>query len=107
MVRTRLASLGLATTLLLVSGCCWNFPVLNRVRTWWHGGTCCHDIAAPCCDPAAVTTFDGPVLAGPHTAPVLPENGIPPLAPPPRVVPVPQSAAPPIPYTPSSLLRRR
>jgi len=91
MVRSRLASLALATGLLFLTGCCccWNFPVWHRLRAWhpMHG----------CCSPestSGVPIMDGPVVA--PSDPVI--TAPPPVAPPPRVVPIPQAA--PMPYTP-------
>jgi hypothetical protein len=104
MVRLRLATLAVAAGLGLVCGCLSmsRIPLLDRLR--------CHS-EADCCDTgaipdSAVPIAEGPVINGvPPNGPgitpipsVAPQNGIPPLASPPRIAPQPQAL--PIPYTP-------
>lgn len=99
MVRTRLASLGLATALIVVSGCntCSGLTCngngnggassfLSRLNPRnWHrngNGTACCEVGSPCCEadapccnggaPGVFTGLEGPVMAGPELAPVTP-----------------------------------
>jgi hypothetical protein len=104
MVRLRLAALAVVAGLGLGCGCLSlsQFPLLERLR--------CRS-SADCCDNGAIPDGTGPIVEGPVTngvppsgpgiAPipsVTPQNGMPPLASPPRIAPQPQ--AQPAPYTP-------
>jgi hypothetical protein len=102
MVRLRLANFVLAAGLGLVCGCtCFQCPLLDRLRA--------HPVAEPY-NGGIVTEGGGPIIEGPimdgmvpgvppnGVPSVTPQNTIPPLATPPRIVPQPQ--AQPGPYTP-------
>jgi hypothetical protein len=101
MLRLRLTTLVVAAGLGLVCGCCGlsQFPLLERIRA---------RISPGCCDSGAVPDTEGPLMdgpvingavpGGPGIAPVPAQNGLPPLAPPPRLAP--QPLAQPGPYTP-------
>jgi hypothetical protein len=127
MSRPRIATLALAAGLGLLSGCAsmcehplWPF---GRSRV-----SCCPECemgGGPCCDGygpsldgyGGVGEFAGPGLEeggpglpppGPEMmAPGAPEAGIPPLAPPPRLVPQPQQQAPAEAYNPTAGRIRR
>jgi hypothetical protein len=103
MVRLRFATLAVAASFGLGCGCMSaQWPLLGRFRA---------RTAAECCDNGAVANGEGPIVEGPVIngtvpgepavgpfPPVTPQNTIPPLASPPRLVPQPQ--AQPTPYTP-------
>jgi hypothetical protein len=104
MVRLRLATLAVAAGCGLVCGCMSmsQCGLLGRLRA---------RMGAECCDHGAVANGEGPIVDGPMMnggvpsdpivgpiPPVTPQNTIPPLASPPRIVPQPQ--AQPAPYTP-------
>lgn len=104
MVRLRLATLAVAAGFGLVCGCMSisQCPLLGRFRA---------RSAAECCENGAIAggegpMVDGPVMSGPVPGDptlgpipsVTPQNTIPPLASPPRLVPQPQ--AQPAPYAP-------
>jgi hypothetical protein len=96
MVRTRLASLALATGLALVSGCLnlGEGPLLGRFRA---NGCCEGGCESGCCNGGVA----GPILNGMEgmPAPPPPPEGVMPLpTAPPRLVPTPQ--APTMPYVP-------
>ena len=95
MVRTRLASVVLATGLGLVCGCLSERPLLSR----WRGTACCTTggCETGCCGAAG----EGPVLNGLEGVPPPPpppEGAMPFPSAPPRLVPTPQS--PSMPYVP-------
>lgn len=104
MFRLRLATVVVAAGIGLVCGCMSlsQFPLLDRFR-------CRH--GTDCCDSAALPEGQGPIVDGPvingavpgspglgSVPSVAPQNTLPTLTPPPRVVPQPQ--AQPGPYTP-------
>jgi hypothetical protein len=97
MVRTRLASLALALSLGCLSGCCWP-GIFCRPRA------CCGTAASPaydsCCSSSS-PVLEGPVLPVPPDAHPPADSAQLPVAPPPRLVPQPQSA--PVPYSPSGI----
>src|SRR5262245_20085756 len=106
MVRLRLASVAMAASLGLVCGCLTlpPCPLLGRLRCRpAPAGECCEAGAAPACEgpmldpgPAFVPPLGSPgAMVNPSLAP---QNGVPSLAPAPRLVPQPQAQA--IPYTP-------
>ena len=97
MIRTRLASLALATGLGLFCGCLYvpERPLFPRLR----GTACCNGgCETGCCNGGA----EGPVLNGLEGVPPPPpppEGMVPvPTVPPQRLVPMPQST--PMPYVP-------
>jgi hypothetical protein len=118
MVRTRLASLALASSLGLISGCLGlsdHFGWWHCCPTAWNRGCCCPSSNGGCCAPVAEgccegggfeagygVVPEGPVLNGspfinvPPPPPPGPPMPVP--AVPPRLVPMPQST--PVPYVP-------
>ncbi|GEM_PF-6606773 len=102
MVRTRLATLTLAGSLLLTSSGC--FGLLERFQSWRHGGaadcTCMEGGAYGDVPIGADIPVTGPVLVSPgptFTGP--PPTGVYPQGPPPRIVPIPAQSAQPMPWT--------
>jgi len=95
MIRTRLASLALATGLGLVCGCysLSERPLLSRFRAT---PVCCTNggCESGCCGAAG----EGPILEGVPPPPPPPDTAIPFPTAPPRLVPTPQS--PVMPYVP-------
>ncbi len=100
MCRARLTSLVLASGLMLVSGCCWNYPVLSRLR---NRDLCeCQVVDAGSMGMMSETPVLVPPEGGVPSSEALPP-GVPPLGAPPRIMPIPQAA--PVPYTPTRLRR--
>lgn len=113
MRRVRWATLALSGSLLMFSGCCWDFGWFSRCRPCCECDPCC------CGNAGAVGGFEGPVLAQPEPfmapgampppAPTFPGTAPPPIgtptAPPPRIVPVPQAY--PTPAAPTSFRKWR
>jgi hypothetical protein len=106
MIRTRLASLALATGLGLLSGCIYlpERPLFPRLR----GAGCCNGACETGCCGGEAGCCNGGGLEGPELQgmegmpppPPPPEAIAPvPAAPPQRLVPMPQST--PMPYVPS------
>lgn len=95
MVRSRWAPLALAGCTLFFSGCSsWSENGLfSRFRTT----SMTHDCG--CCEEAAPDFDAAPLLTPPTGSTVAP-----PLAPPPRIVPIPHAA--PLPYTPTGRIGR-
>lgn len=108
MVRARLAHLGLATTLLWVSGCVSSSECCHSGGWGNRFGLASRTVASSDCEGCgAAGLADGPIMAGPSapgfTTPpstlTMPTTVTPgPQGTPPRIVPVPQ--ANPMPYSP-------
>ena len=91
MVRTRLATLTLAGSLLVTSSGC--FCLLERFQSWRHGGgadcTCMESGAHGDGALSADLPLTGPVLVSPSPTFTGPPPGTIPQGPPPRIVPIP------------------
>lgn len=99
MRRSRLATLTLAGSLLVSSSGCFN--LFGRLQSWHQGSgmdCTCYDVAGQH-EMTVPTSVEGPALIAPAPTFVAPPpTGIP-QGPPPRIVPIPQNAAQPMPWT--------
>jgi hypothetical protein len=103
MLRATLASVVVAASF-AISGCTHFCMQFDSITFGHRRDPCCREPCCPtgsCCNGGGYTAdappaFDGPILAPPDQP--LPDNGGLPIAPPPRLVPSPQSA--PSPYRP-------
>ena len=103
MFRLRLATVAVAASLGLVSGCVClpDFPLVARIRARLAGDCCGGGGVAADCEGPAMDAMPGnaAIMGGPGITPIpsmAPQNAMPSLAPPPRIAPQPQ--AQPTPY---------
>src|SRR6516225_4783333 len=108
MSRSRFATFAACAGLAFVCGCCAlaDRPLLGLNPFWWNARN------RECCDMGTISEGEtppvetyGPSIPGPTTAPLAPQSNVPQLAPPPRLVPEPQSRT--TPYTPQSQAKEK